>query len=111
MEENKYGIVLDGKMDEPIWETAETHSGFVNLMSKGGGAAPVDTEFKVLSFPDRIYVGVKCLEPDMTAVIESRYARNSYTGHCIELFLSPTGNSYEFYQLAVTINNDTYTQY
>ena len=111
MEANKYGIILDGKMDEAVWNTVETHTGFVNFMSRGGGFPPVDTEFKVLPCEDRIYVGVKCLEPDMGAVIASRYDRNSYTGHCVEMFFSPTGNSYEFYQLVVTINNEIYTQY
>lgn len=111
MEENRYGIILDGKMDEAVWKTVETHTGFVNFASRGGGFPPVDTEFKVLPCEDRIFVGVKCLEPDMAAVIASRYARNSYTGHCVEMFFSPTGNSYEFYQLVVTINNEIYTQY
>jgi len=112
MEENKYGIILDGKMDEAVWQAAETYCGFVNLASRGGGPAPVDTQFKVLSFPDRIYVGVKCLEPQgMEEILATRYKKNSYSGHAIELFLSPTGNSYEFYQFVVTINNEDLTQY
>ena len=111
-EKNQYGIIIDGKMDEAVWETAETHCGFVNLGTRGGAPAPVDTQFKVLQFPDRIIVGVKCLEPDgMEDVLASRYKKNSYSGHAVELFLSPTGNSYEFYQFVVTINNDEMSQY
>ena len=109
---NPYGIVLDGRMDEAVWETAETHSGFVTLSPTGGVPAPVDTEFKVLTFPDRIFIGVKCLEPTgMEDVLASRYRKNSYTGHAIELFMSPIGNYYEFYQFVVTINNDDMTKY
>ena len=65
---NKYGIVLDGCMDEPVWDTVETQTGFHKLNSEGGGPAPAETEFKVLPCADRIYVGVKCLEPDMEDV-------------------------------------------
>lgn len=84
---NPYGIVLDGRMDEAVWETAETHKGFVTLSPTGGVPAPVDTEFKVLTFPDRIFIGVKCLEPTgMEDVLASRYRKNSYTGHAVELF-------------------------
>ncbi len=109
---NQYGIVLDGKMDEPVWETAQSFSGFSNMERSGGGPAPVDTEFKVLQYEDRIFVGVKCLEPDgMEDVLASRYLRNAFTGHSVELFFSPSGDSYEFYQFIVTINSNIMTQY
>ncbi len=112
MEENKYGIILDGKMDEAVWDTVEGHSGFVGLVTTDGGKpAPVDTIFKVLPCEDRIYVGVKCFEPDMQFVLDTRYKRNSYSGHAIEMFFSPSGNSFEFYQFVVTINGQTMTQY
>jgi hypothetical protein len=72
----------------------------------------VDTIFKVLPVEDRIFVSVKCLEPGtMDKVLESRYRVNSYSGHAIEMFFSPTGNDFEFYQFVVTINGQTMTQY
>ncbi len=112
METNMYGIVLDGKMDEAVWETIEPHTGFVGLVTVDGGApSPVNTVFKVLSCEDRIYVGVKCFEPDMKFVLDTRYARNSYSGHAIEMFFSPSGNGFEYYQFVVTINGQTMTQY
>jgi len=109
---NKYGITLDGRMDEPVWETVEAHTGFKKLTTEGGGPAPVQTIFKVLPCEDRVYVGVKCLEPEgMEDVLATRYLRNSYSGHALEMFFSPSGNSYEFYQFVVTINEDILTQY
>lgn len=112
-EKNQYGIILDGKMDEPIWDTAQEHRGFVRLFTEGRNQpAPVDTIFKVLPFEDRIYVAVKCLEPDgMEGILATRYKVNSYSGHAVEMFFSPTGNSFEFYQFVVTINGQTMTQY
>jgi len=105
-------ITLDGRMDEPVWETAEEYTGFRRLSARSKAPVAAQTVFKVLPCEDRIYVGVKCLEPDgMEQVLATRYLRNSYTGHTVELFFSPSGNSYEFYQFAVTINGDTLTQY
>ena len=113
MEENKYGIILDGKADEPVWQTAQEHRGFVTLFTEGRNTpAPVDTIFKVLPFEDRIYISVKCLEPGtMEQILETRYKVNSYSGHAIEMFFSPIGNDFEFYQFVVTINGQTMTQY
>lgn len=60
--ENKYGIILDGRMDEPIWETVETHTGFHKLNTEGGALVEWQTFFKILPVEDRIFVGVKCCE-------------------------------------------------
>ena len=112
MEKNKYGIILDGKLDEPIWETAQEHTGFRLLGSEGGTEVKQQTFFKILSFEDRIYIGVKCMEPDGMDKVEAiRYAGNGIHTPSIELFLSPSGTDYEFYQFLVTLNEQTSTQY
>ena len=109
---NKYGIALDGCMDEPIWESAKEYTGFQKLKTHGGGAAPAETIFKILPCEDRVYIGVKCMEPDgMEEIIKSRYDQSLYNGHSVELFLSPCGSNQEYYQFVITINADTYTQY
>jgi len=112
MEKNKYGMILDGKMDEPVWENLPVHSGFKKLQSRGGGPAPVDTEFKILPCEDRVYVGIKCLEPVMQEILSTtKFSNAVYSGHSVEIFLSPAGDSYEFYQFIVSITGNTYTQY
>ena len=111
MEKNKYGIILDGKMDEPVWEGLEEHTGFYNLASQGGQLCKAQTIFKVLPCEDRIFFGVKCLEPEMENFMNT-YTRGSiYTSHAIEFFLSPSGTDYEFYQFVLTVNKTTTTQY
>ena len=112
MEENKYGIILDGKMDEPIWDTVEAHTGFKKLTSTGGGPAPVETVFKVLPCADRVYFGVKCLEPEgMEQILEARYAGSTFMSSSVELFLSPSGTGYDIYQFLVSINEQTMCHY
>ncbi len=109
---NKYGIVLDGKMDEPVWQTLEEHTGFRNLTTSGGDLRPWQTFFKILPCEDRVYVGVRCEEgDDMQTVLENRYRSNAYNGSSVELFFAPSGTDYEFYQFLVTLNGQTEARY
>ncbi len=49
MEEmNKYGIVLDGKLDEAVWEGLPAYTGFKMLKKAGGQLAEKQTVFKIL---------------------------------------------------------------
>ena len=109
--ENKYGITLDGKLDEQVWENLPVHTGFKKLKSRGGGPAPTETEFKVLPCEDRVYVGVKCMEPDMQELLAATKIANAvFSGNAVEVFLSPAGDSYEFYQFIVSVHGGSYTQ-
>ncbi len=112
MEENKYSMMIDGKMDEPLWAKAEEHTGFRSLATRGGQPVPVQTSFKVLSFADRIVVGIKCDEPELAAKkAAAAGGSTAYSGNSIEVFFSPSGSNYEFYQFIVNMNGGTYTQY
>ncbi len=100
---NKYGIVLDGKMDEPVWDTVPEYTGFNSFVTYGGQPQEQKTYFKILPCEDRIYFGVKCMEPgEMAWVEESKHYWNSWGTHDIEIFLSPSGEPYEFYQFVIT---------
>lgn len=110
--QNKYAIVLDGKMDEPIWQTVEEHTGFRTLNSQGGELRSWQTFFKILPCEDRVYIGVRCEEgEEMQTVLKNRYISNAYNGSSVELFLAPSGTDYEFYQFLVTLNGQTEGRY
>ncbi len=99
---SKYGIVLDGRMDEPVWETVPTYTDFRFLATAGGELQEEKTYFKILPCEDRVYIGVKCMEPgNMAHVEKTKDLWNSWGGHGIEFFLSPSGNPYDFYQFYV----------
>ena len=109
--ENKYGIILDGKMDEAVWETAQEYTGFVRLQDHGGQLAEQQTFFKILPCEDRVYFGFKCMEPDMQQVIDSAPRRSIWETDRVELFISPAGKAMDFYQLVLTFGGVKYTQY
>ena len=65
---NKDIITLDGRMDEPVWNEVKEYTDFKKKNLAGGGLATVQTSFKIVPCEDRIYIGIKCMEPDMAYV-------------------------------------------
>lgn len=104
---DKSCITLDGRMDEPVWESLQAYTGFRHSKIKGGTLAPVQTEFKVLPCEDRVYIGIKCHEPEMEFVKALNPQLAIWTCDDLEIFLSPSNNPFDFYQFAVTFENQT----
>ena len=100
--EKLYNITLDGKLDEAAWESAKEFTGFRKMVSQGGEVLEVQTFFKVLQDRDCVYFGFKCMEPDIPHVIEDHPNRDIWGTDRVELFVSPSGGTYDFYQFAVT---------
>ena len=104
-------ITIDGKMDEPVWESVQAHCGFKGLKCKGGLPGEVDTIFRIIPCEDRIYVGVKCIEPNIDYVVERQSRLSKWGTDSIELFLAPTGESFDFYQFMITMGGYNSTQF
>ena len=102
---DKNCITIDGKLDEAVWESAKVFSGFKNLKSRGGGPAAADAEFRILSCEDRVYIGIKCIEPDIEWVVSKHSMRSTWCTDCVEFFISPSGDGFEFYQFMVTLGD------
>jgi len=111
MEENKYGVILDGKLDEAVWAAAEEHTGFKTLGSQGSELLKVQTTFKILSFEDRIFVGIQCCEPLLAEKNEDGSMVIPKGESSVELFLSPSCSSYEFYQFIINIKGGASTNF
>ena len=104
-------ITVDGKLDEPAWKQAEKHSGFSTIqIATGSKQVKAQTEFSVLMCGDRIYFGIKCLEPKMPQM-EDRKSKSLWTDDGVEIFLAPSGLSTDFYQFRITAGNVTYTNF
>lgn len=104
---DKNCITVDGKLDEAVWKTAEAHTGFKKLQARGGALAAAQATFYFLPCEDRIYFGIKCEEPDIDKVVETHPTRSKWCTDSIELFMSPSGDSFEFYQFLVTMGDHT----
>lgn len=113
-EKNRYGIVLDGRMDEPVWDTVESHTGFRDFTSgrQKGAERYWQTSFKILPCEDRIYIGIRCEEPDgMEKFRQLRYELNGFRAPTLEMFLCPSGSDFEIYQFAATVNGEKVAYY
>jgi len=97
-------ITLDGRMDEPVWNEVPTYTDFRHLKDIGGALQEVKTYFKIIPCEDRIYIGVKCMEPDIAYAIDhwEKNKRGLWAAPGVQLFLSPAGKSFDYYQFVVT---------
>lgn len=100
-------ITLDGRMDEPVWDSVKTYTDFRYNLCYGGQVAEVQTFFKMIPCEDRIYFGIKCMEPDMAYVTKLNPSLAIWTCDDVEIFLSPSCNDFEFYQFAITFEGQS----
>ncbi len=108
---DKNCITLDGRMNEPVWEQAKEYTDFKHKKVAGGQLALVQTSFKIIPCDDRVYIGVKCMEPDMDYVAKVNPSLAMWTCDDVEIFLSPNCSYYDFYQFVVTFDERSATQF
>lgn len=106
-----YNICIDGKLDEPAWENAKEFTGFRKMVSQGGEPAQMETYVKVLQDTDCVYFGFKCIEEDMANVMVANRERRVWDGDRIELFLSPSGSTYDYYQFIAQFGERIFSMY
>ena len=97
-------VTLDGRMDEPVWEQVQTYTDFKHSKINGGQLAQAQTLFKIIPCEDRIYIGIKCLEPNMAYAAKVTPTLAMWTCDDVEVFFSPNNNYYDYYQFAVTLD-------
>ncbi len=109
--EKLYNITIDGKLDEAAWEGAKEFTGFRKMASQGGEPAEMETYVKVLQDKDCVYFGFKCMEEDVAQVVATYPERKMWGADRIELFISPTGSTYDYYQFVVQFGGKLATIY
>ncbi len=70
-------IILDGRLDEPAWQTAPVASDFRQREPDEGERASQSTEVRVLYTRLRLYIGVTCHDSDPSAIVVTRFNRDS----------------------------------
>ena len=106
-------ITIDGQLDEPDWQKAPEATGFHLLAARRSSRPKAQTRFRILADGEAIYVGVVCAEPMMPTLKAHPVDRDGqvFAEDCIELFFDPAGRGVEYYQLALSANNDQWDQY
>ena len=109
--EQMYKICLDGKLDEAAWESAKTFTDFRRIKNEGGDIVDVQTVFKILPDKDRVYFGFKCFEPEMDRIKEVDSKVSIWGSDRVELFVSPSGGTYDFYQFVTFFGREPRANY
>ena len=69
---------LDGRLDDPIWATAEAQQGFRRDVPSDGKPATDDVEIRVLYDQDALYVGARLLDSRPALVSRRLNRRDSF---------------------------------
>jgi len=62
-------IILDGRLDEPAWQTAQVANDFRQREPDEGERASQSTEVRVLYTRFHLYIGVTCHDSDPSAIV------------------------------------------
>ena len=93
--------VVDGKLDDACWKTAQWECGLKPIRDKKYKTVPNATEFAIVADKDTIYVAFRVFESDM-ANLKEMSPRGMWASDHVEIFLSPSSNPLEFYQFCVS---------
>lgn len=85
--------VIDGKLNDPAWNTAPRSERFVDLLH--GTATHLDTRAALLWDDEYLYIAYWIEEPRVTATLTDRDAP-IYQDNDVELFIAGTDGYYEF---------------
>lgn len=82
-------VLIDGRLDEPVWASAPVLTGFSLYQPTDGQPAPDSTEIRVWYSPTALYVGVRAFEPHgvvrATLADRDRISADDY----VEIHLDP----------------------
>jgi uncharacterized protein DUF5916/cellulose/xylan binding protein with CBM9 domain len=63
------GIVLDGRLDEPVWQQVEAATDFIQNQPRPGEPTRFRTDVRFLYDDTNLYVGVTCFQPADTPIV------------------------------------------
>lgn len=101
--------VLDGKLDDAVWQQAPVVSGF--LYYGKDTLVPEQTSFRLLWDEKNLYLGLRADEPLMEKVSPIKYAHDEHSlfgNETIEFFIDPNHTHDLYYQLAFNVAGSLY---
>ena len=107
----KVPLSLNGDPERDGWKTVPVQTGFCCLQAMGNKKPDAQTEFKVASDSDSLYLSVLCRENQMKKLRKSPDVSKLWSSDSVEIFLAPSGRSDEFYQFAVSAGNLRYSMF
>ncbi|MEN6545238.1 MAG: sugar-binding protein, partial [Armatimonadia bacterium] len=101
--------VLDGKLDDAVWQQAPLVSGFTLFGTDT--LADVQSSFRLLWDDKYLYLGIRNDEPNMARLVPVLHAHDEhavFSTETIEFFLDPNHSHEAYYQLAFNAAGSLY---
>lgn len=76
---------IDGKLDDPAWNTVEWGTEFTQYQPDDGGKPAAETAFKILYDSENIYVGYRCFDDDPSKIVSRMSRRDGFEGDWVEI--------------------------
>jgi len=95
---------IDGRLDESCWQGGGWETGFKPKRCNAKAVIGNQTFFRFAKDARNVYLAVKCEEQDMKA-LKAEPAKSIWQSDQLNVFLSPSGSVFDFYQFALTANH------
>jgi len=97
-------ILIDGKMDEKAWQSAEWTDDFINIEGEDKPKPDLKTNVKMLWDNDYFYFYCKMEEPHIWAKLKKRDSVIFYDND-FEIFIDPDGDTHNYYEFEMNALN------
>ena len=104
--------LIDGLLNDPVWQQAEPRDGFIQLEPTRGAPATDDTEFRIAYDVHNIYVAFRCYDAEPDKIVNRMTRRGDvYASDVISFFIDPHHDHRTGYKFATTpggVQSDNY---
>ena len=97
-------IMIDGRLDEPLWQQAPWTDPFVDIEGDLKPIPQMETRAKLLWDSTCLYIAAVLIEPDVWASLTQRDAV-IYHDNDFEVFIDPDMDTHEYYELELNAFN------
>ncbi len=101
--------VVDGRLDEAVWARAAEADGFA-LLNTGDRPARPETSVKVLTDGVCLFLGFRCADPSMGALVSRPRSRDGqvFLDDSVEVILDPTNERRTLFHLAANAHGSAW---
>jgi hypothetical protein len=97
-------VVVDGNIDEPVWEKAAWSDSFLDIEGQGRPRPRLRTMVKMIWDDENLYIAGYLEEPHIWATLTERDSI-IYLDDDFEVFIDPDGDSHNYYELEMNALN------
>ena len=101
--------VLDGKLDDAVWQQGEWHTGF-QVLNTPGVVAQTQTHFKIAFDNEAVYVAVRAEEPQIAQLRKQIAERDGkvFMDDCVEVMIGPRREPHTYMHIIVNALGTVY---